>query len=141
MFEHQRLKVYGKAEEVLHICAGLSDAMPRKWIDMAEQLRRAALSVTLNIAEGAGESNRADKVRFYRYARRSSSECAAAISSSVALGLTDKAKSKRALALLQEINAMLTALITSPRTGVPTPPVPASGKGSPSIPSNPSPVG
>jgi four helix bundle protein len=37
---------------------------------------RAGSSVTLNIAEGAGEYSLNEKVRFYRMAKRSATECA-----------------------------------------------------------------
>jgi len=38
--------------------------------------QRAATSVPLNIAEGAGEYSGAEKSRFYRIAKRSATECA-----------------------------------------------------------------
>ena len=47
--------------------------------DLADQLRRAASSVALNIAEGAGEFTPREKARFYRIARRSATECAAVL--------------------------------------------------------------
>jgi len=43
----------------------------------ADQLQRAATSIPLNVAEGAGEFSPAEKARFYRIARRSATECAA----------------------------------------------------------------
>ena len=44
---------------------------------LRNQLERAAISIPLNIAEGAGEYSRGDKSRFYRIARRSATKCAA----------------------------------------------------------------
>lgn len=46
---------------------------------LADQLDRAAVSVALNIAEGAGEFARKEKARFYRIARRSATESAAVL--------------------------------------------------------------
>lgn len=46
---------------------------------LADQLQRAASSITLNIAEGAGEFSPAEKARFYRIAKRSATECAAIV--------------------------------------------------------------
>ena len=43
---------------------------------ISDQLQRAALSISLNIAEGAGEYAVDEKVRFYRMAKRSATECA-----------------------------------------------------------------
>ena len=44
---------------------------------LADQLHRAATSIPLNIAEGAGEFSPKDKARFYRIALRSATESAA----------------------------------------------------------------
>ena len=43
---------------------------------VGDQLRRAATSITFNIAEGAGEFRPNEKARFYRLARRSATESA-----------------------------------------------------------------
>ncbi len=43
---------------------------------LSDQLQRAALSIALNIAEGAGEYAVDEKARFYRMAKRSATECA-----------------------------------------------------------------
>ena len=53
--------------------------MPRRWRNLIDQLQRAALSILLNIAEGAGEFAPAEKARFYRIAQRSAIECRAAL--------------------------------------------------------------
>ena len=50
--------------------------MPRGRAYLSDQLRRAALSIPLNIAEGAGEYAVEEKIRFYRMAKRSATECA-----------------------------------------------------------------
>jgi four helix bundle protein len=52
-------------------------ALPRGHAHLAEQLHRAATSICLNVAEGAGEFSVPDKLRFYRMAKRSATECAA----------------------------------------------------------------
>ena len=50
--------------------------LPRGRGYLSDQLERAALSVPLNVAEGAGEYAVDEKVRFYRMAKRSATECA-----------------------------------------------------------------
>ncbi len=55
----------------------LGNSLPRGCAFLAEQLRRAATSICLNIAEGSGEFSLGEKARFYRMARRSATECAA----------------------------------------------------------------
>ena len=44
------------------------EQLPRGRAYLADQLQRAATSVPLNVAEGAGEFSRKDKARFYRMA-------------------------------------------------------------------------
>jgi four helix bundle protein len=46
---------------------------------LRDQLRRASLSIVLNIAEGAGRFSPRDKARFYAMARGSACECAAVL--------------------------------------------------------------
>jgi len=47
--------------------------------DIADQLRRAAQSQPLNIAEGAGRTSRPDVAKHYTIARGSAMECAAVL--------------------------------------------------------------
>ena len=51
--------------------------MPAGRAHLKDQLDRAATSIVLNIAEGAGEFSADEKRRFYRIARRSATETAA----------------------------------------------------------------
>jgi four helix bundle protein len=73
-------------------------------------MRRAALSVPLNIAEGAGRNTEADAARHYAIARGSAMECAALIDSLRVLNLLDDAAHFRAIELVSRIVAMLTKL-------------------------------
>jgi four helix bundle protein len=56
---------------------------------LADQIRRAASSIPLDIAEGAGASAAADKARFYRIARRSATESAAILDVCLALNIAN----------------------------------------------------
>jgi four helix bundle protein len=76
-FDHERLEVYQCALELLDLVDRIVDQMPPGRAHLKDQLDRAATSIVLNIAEGAGEFSRADKRRFYRMARRSATESAA----------------------------------------------------------------
>ena len=51
--------------------------LPRGRSYLADQLLRAGTSIPLKIAEGAGEFATNGKIRFYRIAKRSATECAA----------------------------------------------------------------
>ncbi len=89
-FEHEKLDVYSKSIEFLASAEGIAHSLPRGRAYLADQLRRAALSITLNVAEGAGEFAIADKARFYRMARRSATESAAILDSCRILSLVQE---------------------------------------------------
>jgi hypothetical protein len=59
-----------------------------------------------------GEFAAADKVRFYRFARRSVTEFAAVIAALAALELTDDSLGTRGRSPLLRIMAMLTAMVS-----------------------------
>jgi four helix bundle protein len=110
-FTQERLDVYRVALEFLVLADQRAAALPRGRAYLADQLRRAALSVVLNIAEGAGEFAAADKARFYRMARRSGTECAAILDCCRVLRLCNETESEAGRSLLDRIVAMLTAMV------------------------------
>lgn len=77
MFEFEKLVVYHKAK--LFDQSVLSFVYSNSSIDkvITNQLKRAALSIPLNIAEGTGRSTKADRRNFYVIARGSAFECVA----------------------------------------------------------------
>ena len=77
MFDHEKLDVYKAAIEFVAVSGDVVEHLPRGRAYLAGQLQRAAISIPLNIAEGAGEFSRKDKRRFYRIALRSATESAA----------------------------------------------------------------
>src|SRR4026208_367313 len=76
-FDHERLDVYHLALEFVADSLHLAQGLPRGRSILGDQLRRAAISICLNIAEGSGEFTANEKSRFYRIAKRSAVECAA----------------------------------------------------------------
>jgi four helix bundle protein len=109
-FDHEKLDVYEAALEWVVLADSVVTHLPRGRGYLAEQLHRAATSVLLNIAEGAGEFSRTEKARFYRMAKRSATECAAIIHMSLRLDLVDQDTCKKSHELLDRVSAMLTKM-------------------------------
>ena len=76
VMDHEKLDVYHIAIEFVILADTIIEHLPRGRAYLSDQLQRAALSISLNIAEGAGEYAVDEKVRFYRMAKRSATECA-----------------------------------------------------------------
>jgi len=77
MFDFENLEVYKKAKSLnKEILAFLKS---NKGIDsyIRDQLKRASVSVVINIAEGSGKFSKADKRNFYVISRGSVYECVA----------------------------------------------------------------
>lgn len=110
-FEHERLDVYRASIDFLVVADQIASTFPRGRSYLRDQLRRAASSISLNIAEGAGEFAAADKARFYRIARRSGTESAAILDLARVFALTTPDLLDRARLLLLRITAMLTAMV------------------------------
>ena len=106
----QRLDVYRCAIEFLALAIDLTAKSPKGYSSLADQLRRSALSVPLNIAEGAGRTSESDAARHYGIARGSAMECAAIIDALELLGVMTQAEHHRATDLLAREVAMLTKL-------------------------------
>ena len=109
-FDHERLEVYQLALRFLAVANLIASSLPRGRSYLADQLRRAATSIVLNIAEGAEEFKKDEKKRFYRIAKRSGAECAAVLD--VTRVITDNLikESVEARCLLIRIVAMLVRL-------------------------------
>ena len=109
-FDHEKLDVYQAAIDFVVVADGIVERLPRGRAYLADQFQRAATSIPLNIAEGAGEFARKEKARFYRMAKRSATECAAIVDVCRRLKLVDK-ESAAARELLVRIVAMLIRMV------------------------------
>jgi four helix bundle protein len=110
LFSHERLDVYQTALHFVVLADDVASTASRGRGYLADQLRRAATSIPLNIAEGAGEFSRRDKARFYRIARRSAAECSAILDVCRHLNLAADHNIASGKELLNRIAAMLTRL-------------------------------
>jgi four helix bundle protein len=75
-FDFENLSVYQKGLKFVNAIFSLSDGLPPKvQYSLGNQLRRAALSVVNNIAEGSNKRTAKEKTQFYRFALDSAREC------------------------------------------------------------------
>ncbi len=119
-FDHRRLRVYNTALELNVVLFRVAGLAPRRCLMVTDQALRAATSLVLNIAEGAGEFSRGDKARFYRIARRSAAETAAALDLLRAFDGITETEFDHAMALAESVGAMLTVMIKRLGTGTGT---------------------
>jgi len=74
-FLFEKLEVYQKAVEFAEAVFKLTDELPRGQRALADQFKRAAMSISLNIAEGNGRWPPKDRKNFFLIARGSAFEC------------------------------------------------------------------
>jgi four helix bundle protein len=112
MFGFQKLDVYRCAVTFLGGAGALAERVPRGHSALADQLRRAALSIPLNIAEGSGKGTMEDREarRFYAIARGSALECDAIADALAALRFVPGDQATRAHELLERVVSMLTRM-------------------------------
>jgi four helix bundle protein len=109
MLDHERLDVYRTAIEFLQLAFRLREVLPRGHAALADQFRRAAMSVPLNIAEGAGKTPN-ERVHHHRIARGSAMECGAVVDVVRLLKVASPEDLDRAKELLVRIVSMLTRM-------------------------------
>ena len=110
MLHFQRLDVYQRSIEFLAVAIEVAAAVPRGHAAVLDQLRRAASSIPLNIAEAAGRTGPADAARHYAIARGSAMECAAVLDVCRLLKIVDEPRYTRGSELLVRVVEMLTRL-------------------------------
>ena len=74
-FMFEKLEVYQKAVDFADTIARITQGFPKGTYYISDQLNRASLSISLNIAEGNGRWHKADRKHFFIIARGSCHEC------------------------------------------------------------------
>lgn len=109
--DHEKLDVYQAALAFTILMHKVIKELPKGNSHLADQVLRASASIQLNIAEGGGEFSKNEKVRFYRIARRSATECAAILDIFQHLNLIEKNNHTQSRDLLIRIVSMLTKMV------------------------------
>jgi|SRR5574338_980504 four helix bundle protein len=111
---HQRLEVYKTSKLFVLECYRLSNSLPvDEKFGMISQIRRAALSVHLNVAEGASRKSEAERKRFYEIARGSIIEIDAALDVAKDMNYLDKTRLDLLGKYMIDCFKMLTGIINS----------------------------
>jgi len=110
------LEVWRKSHQLAQEIFRLSDTFPRKYaFDITAQLRRAALSVPTNIAEGCAASSSKELVQFLSISKRSVSEVQYLLLFAAEQGLLGEDRYRELDARYEEIHRMLGGLRRSLR--------------------------
>jgi four helix bundle protein len=105
------LKVWQRSIDLAEHIYRLTAAFPKSELfGLTSQMRRAAVSIPSNTAEGWGRSNRKDYSRFVLIARGSNDELQTQLVIAQRLGFADEARISEAAAISDEIGRMLAGL-------------------------------
>ena len=111
---YRELVVWQKAIQLTVLVYRLSAAFPREEIyGLASQMRRCAVSIPSNIAEGAGRLNSPEYKQFLGIARGSNFELATQLTIAKELGMGDAAQMASAESLSEEVGRMIFATIST----------------------------
>ena len=107
------VEIWKKAHQFVLDVYRLTENFPKhELFGLTSQLRRAAVSIPANFAEGFKKTGKPDKVRFYNIAQGSLEECRyyLRLSNDLNYGRTDELRSN-----LEEVSKMLTSYMAKIR--------------------------
>jgi four helix bundle protein len=110
VLHYEKLDVYQVSIQFVAMAVALSGQLPKGYAPLADQLRRAAWSIPLNIAEGVGKPSPSDQARFHAIARGSAMECGAILDVARVLQVSSPQELMSAKQLIVRIVEMLTKL-------------------------------
>ena len=110
-FAFEKLIVYQKAVTFADRICETTSGLPRGYWFLADQLNRAAVSISANIAEGNGRFTKADRRNFFTIARGSVQECVPLLEVARRRQLIKDGQAGELRRSLEEIARMLSGLI------------------------------
>lgn len=112
-FTFENLSVYRKSLDFVNNIYGVTSKFPNEErFALVDQFRRAAISISLNIAEGYGDSNLSFK-RYLKISKGSVRECIAIITLSKMRKYIDVTTKQNLRMKCAELSKMLSGLIKS----------------------------
>src|SRR5918911_4217952 len=111
MRPHEKLEVWNRAVDFVISVYQITDSFPKEEkFGLTSQIRRAAVSVPANIAEGAGRQSSKEFAHFLSNAQGSASELETELLIAQRLGFLDKPTYQRLHSDLDSIGRMLIGL-------------------------------
>ena len=110
-FLFENLEVYQKAVAFAIEISSITDNFPKGTYYLVDQINRAAISISLNIAEGNGRFTQKDRNNFFYIARGSAFECVPLLKILNAKKLVNEDPYGRLINELETISKMLSGLI------------------------------
>jgi len=109
---YQGLLVWQKAIELTSVVYKLVKKLPKEELySLSDQMRRAAVSIPSNIAEGQERNTKKEFIYFLTISRGSKAELETQLLICVKIGYLNETEILEAMNLSQEIGKMLTSLI------------------------------
>ena len=108
--DYENLDVYRCAIEFLRLALRVASDLPRGESELRKQLKTAAMSVPLNIAEGTGKPSPADRAHAHAIARGSAMECGALVDVCAIAGYISTADARHGKELIVRTVAMLSKM-------------------------------
>ena len=106
------LRIWQKGMDIAEKCYFLTQVLPKEELyGMVQQIRRAAVSIPANIAEGYGRRSTPEYIRFLNIAQGSLNELETHIILSQRVGLCNQSDIDSIISLLREESRMIIALI------------------------------
>ena len=111
-FAFEKLIVYQRSVDFADQVSATTEAFPRGYGFLADQLNRASLSIDANIAEGNGRFTKPDRRNFFGIARGSVQECVPLLELARGRLLITPERHTKIKNDLEEIAKMLSGLIS-----------------------------
>lgn len=111
---YRELRVWQSADELAHKVFDLTGRFPKEYLyDLTSQLRRSALSVPTNIAEGCASLHTKEFIQFLNISRRSLSETRYLLDFAFRRALVEAEEFKALETLVDDTGKMTNSLLRS----------------------------
>ena len=106
--KHQNCRIFQRSLELIDVVRVVTEQLPPRFSFLADQLTRAAASITQNFSEGCGKRTRRDRRCYFDRAKGSANEVGAALAVGHRFGVIESAQHERGADIADHLAAMLT---------------------------------